>query len=365
MIVSLFASPSYLRKDLPQGWPVPPKHWDPELGTESMDRAFEVYDIAHDVGFDWLCVAEHHYFSSLLGPNPMLVASALARRYDDVKIAVLGAVLPQVNPVRVAEEFATIDAMSGGRLVAGMFRGLPNEYLAYGTNPREAREMFDEAFELIIRAWTEPEPFWWEGRHYRFPIVSIWPRPVQQPRPPIVSSGTSPASAAFAGRHGLKLGLSLVVPPDKCAELVQVYREAAADAGWEPTREDVLYRGRVYVAETDAQAEADAREYELGDFIGPLAPPPERADSQKRIMAGMFGPPPPGGARGHKPPGKGTMPEYYGSPDTVARQIRERSEQIGYGILDYAFDAFHLPHDKAVRSLELFGREVLPRLKSL
>jgi alkanesulfonate monooxygenase SsuD/methylene tetrahydromethanopterin reductase-like flavin-dependent oxidoreductase (luciferase family) len=361
MKVSLFASPSYLNKDIPQGWPVAPKLWDPALGAESMDRAFDVYDTAHDLGFDWLAVAEHHYFSSLLGPNPMLVASVLARRYDDIKIAVLGAVLPQVNPIRVAEELATIDALSNGRLVAGVFRGLPNEYLAYGTNPREARAMFDEAFELILRAWTEPEPFWWEGRYYRFPIVSVWPRPVQQPRPPIVSSGTSPESAAFAGRNGLKLGLSLVVPPDRCAELVEIYRGAAAEAGWEPEREDVLYRGRVYVAETDAQAERDCRDYELGDFLGPLAPPPERLAAQKRIMEAMGGPPRKGGGG---PPGKGTMPEYWGNPDTVARAILESSERIGYGVLDYAFDAFHLPHEKAMRSLELFGREVLPALRT-
>ncbi|HEY2604310.1 MAG TPA: LLM class flavin-dependent oxidoreductase [Thermoleophilaceae bacterium] len=363
MKVSIFASPSYLKKEIPTGWPVPPKHWEPDVGAESMTRAFDVYDTAVELGFDWLTVAEHHYFHSLLSPNPMLIASVLAKRYDDVKIAVLGAVLPQVNPVRVAEEFATIDAFSNGRLIAGVFRGLPNEYLAYGTNPREAREMFDEAFELMLRAWTEPEPFWWEGRYYRFPLVSVWPRPVQQPHPPIVSSGTSAGSAEFAGRNRLKLGLSLVVPPEGCAELVSVYRGAAAEAGWEPTSDDVLYRGRVYVAETDEQAERDCREYELGDFIGPLAPPPERMESQKRIAAAMGGGPP--RKPGHGPPGKGTLPEYWGSPDTVARQIRERSEQIGYGILDYTYDFFHLPHEKALRSLELFGREVLPELKQL
>lgn len=359
MKVSLLANPSYLDKDFPPGWPVAPRGWDPEVGTDSMKRAFEVYDCAYALGFDWLAVSEHHYFPSLLGPNPMLVAATLATRYPQIGIAVLGAVLPQVNPIRVAEEYATLDAISGGRLIAGMFRGLPNEYLAYGTNPAEAREMFDEAFALILRAWTEPEPFWWEGRYYRFPVVSVWPRPVQQPRPPIVASGTSPQSAAYAGAHRCKLGLTHIIGAQRCAEMVEIYRAAAHAAGWEPTDEDVLFRARVYVADTDAVAEDEARRYEVGDFQGPLAPPPERRAAQAAIMAEISG----GRPGGPKPPGKGTLPEYFGNPDTVARQILASAHEIGYGVLDLNFDSFHLPHDRALRSLELFGAEVLPQLR--
>jgi alkanesulfonate monooxygenase SsuD/methylene tetrahydromethanopterin reductase-like flavin-dependent oxidoreductase (luciferase family) len=358
MKVSLMSNPAYLDRDLGQGWPIPPRHWDPQVGARSMQRAFEVYDAAYELGFDWLATTEHHYFHSVLSPNPNLIATALAARYPDVTIAVLGAVLPQVNPVRVAEELATIDTMSGGRLVAGMFRGLPNEYLAYGTNPHEARAMFDEAFELIVRAWTEPEPFWWEGRFYRFPVVSVWPQPVQQPHPPIVASGTSPASAAFAAQHRLKLGLTHVIGSERCAEMVRVYRAAAQEAGWDPQPEDVLYRARAYVAETDAQAEEEARRYEVGDFAGPLAPPERRRAAHARIMAEMAGP-----GKPPSPPGKGTLPEFHGSPDTVARAIEAESEHIGFGVLDLSHDAFWLPHELGLRSLELFGREVLPQLR--
>jgi alkanesulfonate monooxygenase SsuD/methylene tetrahydromethanopterin reductase-like flavin-dependent oxidoreductase (luciferase family) len=362
MKVSLLANPSYLDKDFPPGWPVPPRLCDPQIGAASMARVFDVYDAAVELGFDWLATFEHHYFPSALSPNPMLIASALAVRYPDVRIAVLGAVLPQVNPVRLAEELATIDALSGGRLVAGMFRGLPNEYLAYGTNPHEARAMFDEAFALILRAWSEPEPFWWEGRFYRFPVVSVWPRPVQQPRPAIVASGTSAESAAFAGAHGLKLGLTHIIGTERCAEMVEIHRAAAREAGWEPEPEDVLYRARAYVADSDERAEREAREHEVGDFQGPLAPPPERAAAQAAIMAQVRGP---GPARpGPKVPGKGTLPEYFGDPDTVAAQILADADRIGYGVLDLSFDAFHLPHEMAMASLELFGREVLPQLRT-
>jgi alkanesulfonate monooxygenase SsuD/methylene tetrahydromethanopterin reductase-like flavin-dependent oxidoreductase (luciferase family) len=361
--VSLLANPSYVDKDTGSGWPVPPRSWDPALGAESMARAFEVYDAAHAMGFDWLAVTEHHYFPHLLGPNPMLTAAAIAARYPDVRIAVLGAVLPQINPIRVAEEYATLDALSGGRLVAGMFRGLPNEYLAYGTNPREARAMFDEAFELIMRAWSEPEPFWWEGRYYRYPVVSVWPQPVQRPRPPIVASGSSPESAAFAGRNRLMLGLTFLFGVERCAQLVEVYRRAAREAGWEPTAEDVLYRARAWVAPTDEEAQRTARLHEIGDFQGPLAPPPARAAAHARIMAEIAGSPSPP-APPPKVPGKGSMPEYWGSPGTVAERILAEAERIGYGVLDMSFDSFHAPHDAAMASLELFGREVLPRLQA-
>jgi alkanesulfonate monooxygenase SsuD/methylene tetrahydromethanopterin reductase-like flavin-dependent oxidoreductase (luciferase family) len=142
--------------------------------------------------------------------------------------------------------------------------------------------------------------------------------------------------------------------------MVEIHRAAAREAGWDPQPEDVLHRARAYVADTDELAEREARLYEVGDFQGPLAPPPERAAAQARIMAAISG-----GGRGPGPkvPGKGTLPEYFGSPDTVAAQIRADADRIGYGVLDLSFDSFHLPHEQAMASLELFGREVLPQLR--
>src|SRR5581483_4433889 len=117
------------------------------------------------------------------------------------------ALLPLNNPVRVAEEYAMLDVMSGGRLIAGLIRGIPNEYIAYGVDPSESWERFEEAIDLVIRAWTEPEPFGWEGKHYQFRTVSIWPRPLQQPHPPLLFSGGSVESAAFAARKRAQIGM--------------------------------------------------------------------------------------------------------------------------------------------------------------
>src|SRR5204863_1843159 len=152
------------------------------------------------------------------------------------------------------------------------------------------------------------------------------------------------------------LGLSFLNTVETATELAELYRAEAAEAGWEPTADDILYRARVYVAETDEEAERDATEYSLGDVLGILVPPPEKQPANQKILGAVFGP----SGFAHHPPGPGSLPEYYGSPETVARQIREQSETIGYGVADLIFTADRLPHKKAIRSLELFGREVLP-----
>ncbi len=266
-----------------------------------MERGFELFDVAVEHGFDWLTVAEHHYSQAQLAPDPVVMAAAISQRYSDVKIAVLGVVLPLVDPVRTAEQIGILDAVSGGRAIVGFFRGIPNEFLTYGTNPSESRAMYEEALELIMHAWSEPQPFGWEGRHYRYRTVAVWPRPVQQPRPPILLAGTSPESAKFAARQRAKLGLSFLNTHEEAAQLAEVYRTEAAEVGWQPTLDDILYRSRVYVAETDERAEADAREYDLGNVLGPLVPPPEKQPANQKILGAVFGP---SGFR-HHPPGPG------------------------------------------------------------
>ena len=361
MKFSIFNPMKYQGTGLPYGWPTPPRYWEPAVGAESMAKGFELFDVAVAHGFDWLTVAEHHYSQAQLAPSSVVMAAAVSQRYPDVKVAVLGPILPLTDPVRTAEELSMLDALSGGRAVVGFLRGIPNEFLAYGTNPSDSRAMFEEGLELVLRAWSEPEPFGWQGRFYRYRTVSVWPQPIQKPRPPLVLAGTSPESARLAARRQAICGLSFLNTPERAAELAGIYRAEAAAHGWEPAAEDVLFRARVYVAETDEQATAEAREYEIGDVLGPLVPPPEKQAANQKILGAVFGP----SGFSHHPPGPGSMPEYYGSPETVARQIREQAESIGYGVCDLIFTADRLPHEKALRSLDLFGEQVLPQLRDL
>src|SRR5205814_8270507 len=131
--------------------------------------------LADRVGFDWVACSEHHYSSSSLSPNPILLAAAVSQHLKRAKIALLGPTLPLTNPVRVAEEFAMLDNLTGGRLVAGLLRGTPNEFATYGINPDETRAQYEEGIELVRKALTEPQPYGWQARHYQYPTISIWP----------------------------------------------------------------------------------------------------------------------------------------------------------------------------------------------
>ena len=139
---------------------------------------------AEELGFDGVCVNEHHQNAYGNMPSPNLIASILARQTTRVKIAVVGNALPLYDPpTRVAEEFAMIDVISGGRLIAGMVVGGGPEYYSFSVNPTHARERFREAHDLIMKAWTEPGPFECIGKHYQLRYVNPWPRPLQQPHP--------------------------------------------------------------------------------------------------------------------------------------------------------------------------------------
>jgi alkanesulfonate monooxygenase SsuD/methylene tetrahydromethanopterin reductase-like flavin-dependent oxidoreductase (luciferase family) len=239
------------------------------------------------------------------------MAGALSQIVRRAKIAVLGPTLPILNPVRVAEELAMIDTMSGGRVVAGMMRGTPNEYVTYNINPAESRERFAEALHLIRRAWTETRPFGWLGRYYQYRTISIWPRPVQQPHPPLYMSGSSPEAGEFAARNRIGIGFAFTtVPLAKSA--VQHYRVCARDAGWEPAAEDVIYRAMFHVADTDEQAFAD---------MSTLPPRISLVDQNKAIAEGVL------------------QSGYYGADVVAQRQRtsrRELADRIGLGQVSLA-----------------------------
>ncbi len=382
MKVSILCPMPYLSDAaIPFRWPVPGESWDPADGRASMLAGLDVQIRADQLGFDWVSVAEHHYSPNQLSPNPLLLAAALSQRLEHATVALMGPTLPLLNPVRVAEEVAMLDNLTGGRLVAGFLRGTPNEFLTYGTNPEETRARFDEAMELILHAWTEPQPFAWQGRFFRFRTVSIWPRPVQQPRPPVYIGGRTPQSATFAARHRLGIAMSFI-RFEEVRDSAAYYRQQAEAQGWTAGDDQVVYRGFCYVGETDEAAEAESAAHGFGH----LGPPPGGGHGP-----GPGGPGGPGGPPGGLPPlpigfddapgapSLGPAPGataladpplwagtfFCGSPDTVYEQIRFLHQQGGVGVVDLIFNGHGLPQDLALRSLDRFGTEVLPRLQAL
>ena len=166
---------------------VPIELFDPPKAHEMYNWTLDELEYGASLGFDGVCVNEHHQNAYGYMPSPNIMAASLARRTKDVAIIVMGNSIALYDPpTRVAEEMAMLDCISGGRMVSGFPTGtsMDTNY-AYGQNPATLRDKYYEASDLILKAWTDPEVFTWDGRFFQLRYVNIWPRPVQQPHPPV------------------------------------------------------------------------------------------------------------------------------------------------------------------------------------
>jgi alkanesulfonate monooxygenase SsuD/methylene tetrahydromethanopterin reductase-like flavin-dependent oxidoreductase (luciferase family) len=354
-------------------WPVPHKMFDPAVGHDLYRQYLDQMELADELGFDWVGCNEHHSTPYGLMSNPNLIGAVLTQRTKQARLAMLGNLVPLLNPLRVAEEYAMLDVISGGRLVAGLIRGVPNEYIAYSANPDESWERFEEAYDLIVRAWTEPEPFAWEGKYWQFRAVSVWPRPMQQPHPPILISGGSHESAVFAAKKRAKMGIVQLVDLDNARENAELYRESASEFGWTPARDDVLVGLHTHVARTDAEALerlGAAEEYfysvlgaassHAGELV--LSGTKYYASDEAREFR----------LKRRSTHGRLTIQDRVdkntvlcGSPDTVIRQIETVVKTTGAGVLQLNFKIGSIPHEKVTESMRLFAEEVIPHVRSL
>ena len=358
MKVSFFETARYVPPEpLPPDWPMPSGAYDREAGARAYQDMIRRVEYVEELGFDWVSVSEHHYSPRILTPSPIVSAAYIAARVHRITIALLGPIVPQSNPVRVAEEIAMLDTLAQGRVVVGLLRGTSNESLSYGLNPGESRERTDEGMELILRAWTEPQPFGWQGRHFRYRTVSIWPRPLQQPHPPTYALGTSREACEFAARHHLGCGVSYG-PFEVMGRVTRYYREQCARHGWTPTPEQIIYRANMLVADTDEEAR---------DLLAkqPTHPPfSMRAGVRDALMTldarNIAG-------EKRSPVVTGALPTtFIGSPDTVVDQVRRCRDEIGAGVLDLSLvPPGSSDTDLLMRSLDLFGTKVLPRIRDL
>src|SRR6516165_1959178 len=258
----------------------------------------------------------------------------------------LGPLVPVSNPIRVAEELAMLDTLAPGRIVVGLLRGTTNEYLSYGLNPKESRERTDEGMELILKAWTEPQPFGWQGRYFQYRTVSIWPRPQDRTRMPTYALGTSAEAGEFAARHHLGLGLSYG-SFELMGKSARYYREQCARYGWEPGPDDIIYRANMILGETDDAAEEALRRRDKQAAF------PVRAPLRNALLAAdtrnVGGEPRPANVGGVLPI------SFCGGPDRVVEQIRRCREQIGAGVLDISLqDPGTGDTDAMMGALELF-----------
>lgn len=360
MKVSYLGPGAYAGRVAHAGWPVPPELCDRTVASNSLNSVLNQFQLADELGFDWISVSEHHYAPRLMTPNPIVLAAAASQRTKNVKIGLLGPLIPLTNPVRVAEEIAMLDAINGGRTVALFLRGTPNEHLTYAideSRPEYTREVTQEGVRLILKAWTEPEPFSWRGDHFQFERVAVWPRGLQEPHPPVFYSGNSYESIEFAAAHRLSIAIGFS-PAGVVAEHIRHYKACAHTAGWEPTSDNVLYRARVLVAEDDEQALSIVNRNGAPPRPTASATVPdgngstERAPQSPNLTAGQ------GGGN----PGVGGF-QFYGHPRTIVEQVRTFHE-IGVGILDIAFAPDAYGRGGTQKAMEAFA-SVLPDIQRL
>jgi alkanesulfonate monooxygenase SsuD/methylene tetrahydromethanopterin reductase-like flavin-dependent oxidoreductase (luciferase family) len=347
---------------------VPPSYYDPNIAMQSYQDGMEECEFAEEMGFDWVSLSEHHFSGNRTTPNPAVMAAAVAQRCQRARIALLGQLLPLNNPVRAAEEIGMLDNLTGGRMVVAFMRGTPSEDPVYSMNPAEGRDRLIEGMDLILRALTDPQPFSWEGRHYQYRTVSVWPRPVQQPMPPVIVATRSDDTVQYAAEHQLGLGISYD-RADDAARVTEKYYQWCREAGWQPTPDQVIYRGSILLAETDREAQEWLERIktvirERGMAVRPSVSREVQAAragqsfDPDRVFNGGVG----SGQQDSAREARGLI-SFIGGPDTIVKQLKAFHDQCGMGVVDLVFQQPGITHGEVMKEIDLFGREVLPRIK--
>ncbi len=357
---------------------VPSSLFDPVVGHRAYNDYLDELEYAAEVGFDGICVNEHHQQAYGLMPSPNIMAAALARRTSrDTGLVVLGNSIALYNPpTRVAEEFAMLDVISGGRLIAGLPVGTAMDTVyAYGQTPVTLREKYREAHDLIIRAWTEPEPFAFNGKYTQLRYVNTWPRPLQKPHPPIwVPGGGSVETLEWITEKDYLMANLSYGGYLAAKSAMDSYWKLVDEMGKEPNPYRAGFLQLIGVSETDAQAEEDYAEgaeyfYKkclhidrgFADVSGyrSMRSLELSVRANRPSSSAMFS-----GTQGWK--------DYLrqgniiaGSPERVIEQIRELAKTLRIGHLMMLLQFGNMSKELTMKNTRLFAEKVMPELRDL
>src|SRR5215469_12104222 len=375
--------PDDFREQHPSVWvDIHSSLFDPRRAHHMYNDFMDELEFAAACGFDGVCVNEHHSNGYGLMPSPNLIAAALARRTTDTALCVMGNSLALYNPpTRVAEEFAMIDCISGGRLIAGFPVGTPMDTcFAYGQNPSLLRQRYLEAHDLVMRAWTEAETFAWNGRFNQQRYVNIWPRPVQQPHPPVWIPGGGSVETwrwcaemdyvyCYLSYYGYKAGQGTM----------KGFWDEMAKLGKDRNPYRAGFLQFVGVAETREQAMAlyaEPAEYFYGRclHIDPrfAAPPGYTTEAtQRRSIKGMVAQAADVSRYESKFQSLARQMEaivdkgyvIVGSPDEVVEQLTLVATDLNVGHLMMLLQFGNMSKELAQYNTRLFAEKVMPRLK--
>ncbi|PYN37988.1 MAG: hypothetical protein DME01_03315 [Candidatus Rokuibacteriota bacterium] len=329
--------------------------WRPGVDeAQAFDDSLNQVTVAEDLGYDAVWLAELHFQKerSVLS-SPLVVGATIAGRTKRVKIGFAVQVLPLIHPLRLAEDVATLDQVSKGRLDFGVGRsGLPGHYTGFNIPYEESQERFDETLEILLKAWTE-ERFTFEGKYFQFHDVCAVPKPFQKPHPPLRVAATSEESYAAVGRRGLPIFLA--VRTSSISELeryVGAYHAAWRDAG-HPGRGEVAAILPVYVADTDRRAreETEASAMHFYRSVGAALSAGPRAEVGERLRRLSF---------------DQVLKDFavYGTPERVAERLEDLRGAIGFTKLAAWMNVgSRVPPERVLGSMRLFAERVTPRLR--
>ena len=394
MKVTMFHFMPY--RDLPEEFPkgyasawIDAPWWelaDPNKVTDYYNWSIDELMLAAKLGFDGVGTNEHHQNPYGFMCNPNLFGAILAKMtrdqgLDNVALVQLGATISATAPpIRIAEEYAVLDCISGGRLVAGLPLGLGcDANISYGVPPMEQRERWREAIDLMLKAWTAKEFFAWNGKYFQLPKVNLWPRPVQDPHPPLLIPGAASSSTwDYCHERNLPYAYLSYFGGKSAENIMDRFWSRAEEKGRDANPYRASFLQLVGVAETDRRAEEEFGKHVEYFYHKLLHQPPQYiappgyTDYKSLLNFFMAGPNLlqfSDLATQLKPLKAKDMNEkgfvVIGSPATVREQLTEMAKRLNVGHLMTVLQFGSMPHAQAKKNIELFGREVLPHLQKL
>jgi alkanesulfonate monooxygenase SsuD/methylene tetrahydromethanopterin reductase-like flavin-dependent oxidoreductase (luciferase family) len=319
-------------------------------------RGVEITQAAEELGFKNMWLAEHHFSTYGLLSRPLTYALHLADKTRRIRVGTAVIVVPLHHPLTIAEEIATVDLLSGGRLDVGLGRGYQRyEFERFGCDLGESRQRWEEAVDVMLLALSG-KAFSYDGKYYRIPDTTIFPQPVQRPHPPIWVTAQSPDSIATTARRGFNLltggyGVSL----GRLREFRAAFEKGLAE--YRPSQAPrVGVQRPVYVADSDAEARAVVEQARWNMRVTLSL-----RNNYERVEGGRAMPMP--------PPNEPTTEDFLdnfsviGTPDTCIRQIRGLQEAMHIDHFNCSFSFGDLPQDQILTSMRRFAADVMPAFK--
>jgi alkanesulfonate monooxygenase SsuD/methylene tetrahydromethanopterin reductase-like flavin-dependent oxidoreductase (luciferase family) len=368
----------HLKQGAELPYPLSKEHFKAEVAVRTYAEHLEAWEEIDRLGYDGIGFNEHHCSPYGLMNSPNLMASAAAQRTKRLKLLIYGNLLPLHQPLRLAEELAMLDCLSNGRIISGFARGIPREYQVHNVPLAESRARFEEAYEIVTRAWTE-DVFSYEGKFWSYKDVSIWPRPVQRPHPPImIPIVGSKESIEFAGRHDIPITPGLAGGGLR-DDIIRHYARSLTAAGHRITPDHLSLGLNAYVADSKARAIKELAPYHLyfnrtlfshgsftetalqrqAGYVSPSSTDYVRPENQR--AAAM--------ARADfrsltlEDVARQAEQQPWGTPQEVTERLIVAADRAGANMVQIGFNRGAMPHEMFMEQIRRFAAEVLPALQ--